>query len=111
MGAFYTSAGKFRGRSPLYRKKELPHQSYSREENHHSLNKAMSEEKLDRIEAALEQLDKDVQTLQTELQQSQKWQDRTWDVVKWVGGISAGLAVSASIALFGLVFRFSVSLP
>ncbi|WP_217860997.1 hypothetical protein, partial [Picosynechococcus sp. PCC 7002] len=61
----------------------------------------MSEEKLDRIEAALEQLDKDVQTLQTELQQSQKWHDRTWDVVKWVGGISAGLAVSASIAMFG----------
>lgn len=38
-------------------------------------------------------------------EQGQQWQDRTWDVVKWVGGISAGLAVSASIALVGIVLR------
>jgi uncharacterized protein (DUF4415 family) len=38
-------------------------------------------------------------------QQGQQWQDRTWDVVKWVGGISAGLAISASIALVGIVIR------
>ncbi len=43
--------------------------------------------------------------LTTELEQTQKWNDRTWDVVKWVGGISAGLAISASIALVGLVIR------
>lgn len=76
----------------------------------------MSEEKLDRIEAAImrmdagfTRLDQDVRLLKEELQQTQKWQDRTWDVVKWVGGISAGLAVSASIALVGLVFRFTAS--
>jgi uncharacterized protein (DUF3084 family) len=38
-------------------------------------------------------------------QQGQQWQDRTWDVVKWVGGISAGLAISASVALVGIVIR------
>jgi FtsZ-binding cell division protein ZapB len=38
-------------------------------------------------------------------EQGQQWQDRTWDVVKWVGGISAGLAISASIALVGIVLR------
>lgn len=40
-----------------------------------------------------------------ELAQTQKWNDRTWDVIKWVGGISAGLAVSASIALVGIVLK------
>lgn len=76
----------------------------------------MSEEKLDRIEASIsridekvDRLDKDVNLLKEELQQSQRWQDRTWDVVKWVGGISAGLAVSAAIALVGLVLKFAVS--
>lgn len=43
--------------------------------------------------------------MQRNQQQGQPWQDRTWDVVKWVGGISAGLAVSASIALVGIVLR------
>jgi hypothetical protein len=41
----------------------------------------------------------------TELSQTQKWNDRTWDVIKWVGGISAGLAISAAIALVGIVLR------
>jgi hypothetical protein len=43
--------------------------------------------------------------LTTELEQTQRWNDRTWDVVKWVGGISAGLAISASIALVGIVIK------
>ncbi|TVQ07620.1 MAG: hypothetical protein EA368_13810 [Leptolyngbya sp. DLM2.Bin27] len=38
-------------------------------------------------------------------QQGQQWQDRTWDVIKWAGGISAGLAISASIALVGIVIQ------
>ncbi len=42
-------------------------------------------------------------------EQSQKWQDRTWDVVKWVGGISAGLSISAAIALVGLSIRFALT--
>lgn len=76
----------------------------------------MSEEKLDRIEAAImrmdegfNRLDQDVRLLKEELQQTQKWQDRTWDVVKCVGSISTGLAVSASIALVGFVLRFAAS--
>lgn len=43
--------------------------------------------------------------MQRSQEQGQQWQDRTWDVVKWVGGISAGLAVSASITLVGIVLR------
>lgn len=35
----------------------------------------------------------------------QKWQDRTWDVLKWVGAISAGFSVCAAIALVGLLLR------
>jgi hypothetical protein len=54
-------------------------------------------ERLDRIDA-------DISGLKTELTQTQKWQDRTWDVIKWVGGISSALAISAAIALVGLVF-------
>ena len=54
-------------------------------------------ERLDRIDA-------DISGLKTELTQTQKWQDRTWDVIKWVGGISSALAISAAIAVVGLVF-------
>jgi hypothetical protein len=38
-------------------------------------------------------------------QDLQKWQDRTWDVLKWVGAISAGFSVCAAIALVGLLLR------
>jgi TolA-binding protein len=42
---------------------------------------------------------------QRSMEQGQQGQDRTWDVVKWVGGISAGLTISASIALVGIVLK------
>jgi hypothetical protein len=58
-------------------------------------------------EITLKDIEAKLDRLATDLEQNQKWQDRTWDVVKWVGGISAGLAISASIALVGLVIRFS----
>jgi predicted nucleic acid-binding Zn-ribbon protein len=45
--------------------------------------------------------------LTKKLDQTQKRQDRTWDVVKWVGEISAGLSISAAIALVGLVIRLA----
>ena len=67
-------------------------------------------EKLDKLTADVENLSRlpaDVENLGTELSQTQKWQDRTWDVVKWVGGISAGLAISAAIALVGIVLRLA----
>jgi len=39
-----------------------------------------------------------------------RWEtDRSWDVIKWVGGISAALSVIAAIALVGLVIRLSLS--
>ncbi|MEB3290567.1 MAG: hypothetical protein VKI82_11675 [Leptolyngbya sp.] len=63
-------------------------------------------------EPTLSDIAQQIRELRTELddvkrfqQQGQQWQDRTWDVVKWVGGISAGLAISASIALVGIVIR------
>jgi chromosome segregation ATPase len=49
----------------------------------------------------------DTSQTRTELDQTLRWQDRTWDVVKWVGGISAGLAISASIALVGTLLKGS----
>jgi hypothetical protein len=52
-------------------------------------------------------LNTEVEHFSKELGQTQKWQDRTWDVVKWVGGISAGLSISAAIALVGLLLRFA----
>jgi len=63
---------------------------------------------LDRLTTLSTELD-EVKHSQDEMrrnqEQGQQWQDRTWDVVKWVGGISAGLAISASIALVGIVLR------
>ncbi len=61
--------------------------------------------RLNRIEQKLDGLTSEVQDLAKELSQTQKWNDRTWDVIKWVGGISAGLAISAAIALVGIVIR------
>ncbi len=46
--------------------------------------------------------------LESDLSQTQKWQDRTWDVVKWVGGISAGLAVTSAVGLVGLFLRLAL---
>ncbi len=56
-------------------------------------------DKIDNIATDVSQLKTDVSNMKTEINQTQKWQHRTWDVIKWVGGISAGLAISASIAL------------
>lgn len=39
-----------------------------------------------------------------------RWEaDRSWDVIKWVGGISAAVSVIAAIALVGLVVRLSLA--
>jgi hypothetical protein len=56
-------------------------------------------------EPTLQDLADKLDRLAKDLEQAQKWNDRTWDVVKWVGGISAGLAISASIALVGIVIK------
>jgi len=63
--------------------------------------------KLDALSAKFEELAKEQKQSQQWQEKSQQWQDRTWDVVKWVGGISAGLAISASIALVGIVLKFA----
>ena len=62
---------------------------------------------VDKLSGDVGKLTGDVDKLTGELAQTQKWQDRTWDVIKWVGGISAGLAISASIALVGIVLKFA----
>ncbi|MBW4486119.1 MAG: hypothetical protein KME14_26650 [Tildeniella torsiva UHER 1998/13D] len=67
-----------------------------------------SDNRLDRIEAALEKLSDDLGQMREEQDRGRKWEDRTWDVVKWVGGISAGLSISAAIALVGLLVRLSI---
>ncbi|MGB3200072.1 MAG: hypothetical protein WBA99_04165 [Nodosilinea sp.] len=103
-----------------------------------------SNDRLERIEAALEKLAEDVSAMrdeqsamrdeqsamrdeqsamrdeqfqiskvQTQMSDDQdrgrKWEDRTWDVVKWVGGISAGLSISAAVALVGLIIRLGLN--
>ena len=81
-----------------------------------------SNDRLDRIEASLERisdkveknaesidkLTNDISRTRQDLDLSLKWQDRVWDVVKWVGGISAALSISAAIALVGIVIRLAL---
>lgn len=90
----------------------------------------ISNDRLDRIEAALERLSEELVQMrseqsqmrseQTEMRSEQsqmrddqdrgrKWEDRTWDVIKWVGGISAGLSISAAVALVGLIIRLGLT--
>lgn len=57
-------------------------------------------------EPTLKDIETKLDRLATDLEQNQQWQDRTWDVVKWAGGIAVGLAISASITLVGLAIRF-----
>lgn len=64
---------------------------------------------LDQINQKLDTLTQKVELIAQEQAQSQKWQDRTWDVIKWVGGISAGLSISAAIALVGIVLKTILS--
>lgn len=47
--------------------------------------------------------------MRSDQDRGRKWEERTWDVIKWVGGISAALSISAAIALVGLVIRLSLS--
>ncbi|MFH7244267.1 MAG: hypothetical protein ACHWZW_15630 [Spirulina sp.] len=82
-----------------------------------------SNDRLDRIEATLEKLVDELGQMRAEQGQmraeqdqmraeqdrGRKWEDRTWDVIKWVGGISAALSISAAIALVGLVIRLSLA--
>jgi hypothetical protein len=69
----------------------------------------ISNDRLDRIEATLEKLVNDLSQMREDQDRGRKWEDRTWDVIKWVGGISAALSISAAIALVGLVIRLSLS--
>ena len=57
------------------------------------------------IRKEISKLRDEVKDIRKELGQPQKWQDRTWDVLKWVGAISAGFSVCAAIALVGLLLR------
>jgi hypothetical protein len=82
-----------------------------------------SNDRLDRIEAVLEKLSEELGQMRSEQTQmrseqtqmsddqdrGRKGEDRTWDVVKWVGGISAGLSISAAVALVGLIIRLGLT--
>ncbi len=72
------------------------------------------EQKVDEISKQLSQTNRELSHTNTELSQTnkelsqtQKWNDRSWDVIKWVGGISAGLSISAAIALFGILLKIA----
>lgn len=75
-----------------------------------------SNERLDRIEATLEKVVDELAQLRREQGQmredqdrGREWENRTWDVIKWVSGISAALSISAAVALVGLVIRLALS--
>ena len=63
--------------------------------------------RLERNDLTLRDLADKLDRLTEELAQAQKWQDRTWVVVKWVGGISTGLSISTAIALVSIVLRYA----
>lgn len=90
----------------------------------------LSNDRLDRREATLEKLATDLGQMREEQSKMREeqgqmreaqgkmredqdrgrtWEDRTWDVIKWVGGISAALSISAAIALVGLVITTTPS--
>ncbi len=77
------------------------------DQNTETILQAINELKSDftSLKSDFTSLKSEVHDLNKELSQTQKWQDRTWDVVKWVGGISAGLSISAAIALFGIIIK------
>jgi hypothetical protein len=79
------------------------------DENTQTIMQTLNEIKTDvnTLKIDLISLKVEVHDLSKELGQTQKWQDRTWDVIKWVGGISAALAISAAIALVGLLIRLA----
>ncbi len=60
-------------------------------------------ERLDRIDSTIASMKADVKEMKVKQAQAQKWQNATWNVFKWVGGISSALAVGAAIALVGLL--------
>jgi hypothetical protein len=58
---------------------------------------------------AIDKLTADIDRLSEDQGRDRKWEDRTWDVIKWVGGISAALSISAAIALVGLIIRLAIT--
>lgn len=62
----------------------------------------------DRVRDDLTRVDVKISRLATDNESGRKWEDRTWDVVKWAGGISAGLSISAAIAVVGLLVKLLV---
>ncbi len=60
-------------------------------------------ERLDKIDSTIASMKADVKETKVEQAQAQMWQNATWNVFKWVSGISSALAVGAAIALVGLL--------
>lgn len=89
---------------------ELNEVKRNQDEMQHSLNEMQRNQdemqhNLNEVKRTQDEMQRNQGEMQRNQEQGQQWQDRTWDMVKWVGGISAGLAVSASIALVGIVLR------
>jgi hypothetical protein len=64
---------------------------------------------IDRRSAKIDAVTAAVDRLVSDTENGRKWEDRTWNVIKWVRGISAALSISAAIALVGLVIRLSLT--
>jgi hypothetical protein len=64
---------------------------------------------IDRLAAKIDAVTADVERLMSATENGRKWEDRTWDVIEWVGGISAALSIGVAIALVGLVIRLSLT--
>jgi hypothetical protein len=53
----------------------------------------------------IDTLESKIADLQKQVEQSQRWSDRTWDVVKAGLTIAVSLSISAAIAIIVLLFR------
>ncbi|MBW4552800.1 MAG: hypothetical protein KME35_17065 [Aphanocapsa sp. GSE-SYN-MK-11-07L] len=66
-------------------------------------------EKVNQLAESIAELRDETKDFDEDLSPTQKWQDRTWTVIKWVGGISTGVSISAAIILLGLGLRFAAT--
>ena len=61
--------------------------------------------RLDTLTARVEKLSSELDTLKKNSEQAEKWEARTWDIVKWAVGLAAALSISAAVSLLGIVIR------
>lgn len=54
---------------------------------------------------AIERLEKQSEEAQRRSEEVQKWNDRQWDAIKFVGTITTSLTIAATVALVGVLLR------